>query len=323
MNHVTLAVGSLLLGTVALPGICGAATAYPERPIRLIIPFVPGGPSDILSRLLGAKLAEQFGQQVVPDNRGSAGGVLGFELGAKAPADGYTMTMAAYSGLTINPHVYKKLPYDPQKDFQPITQLTSGGNVLVVNPSVAATTVKELVALAKASPGKINYATTGTGNVLGTAQLELMAGIKMTSIPYKGTGQAILSLLSNEVQMFIMNPLVAIPNVKAGKLRALAVTSLTRNPVLPDLPTVDEAGVPGFENVTWHSFVFPAGIPKPILTRMHKELVTALNRPEVKEVIIGQGLTPVGSTTEELMALIKKESAKYKKLVKDINFQPI
>jgi tripartite-type tricarboxylate transporter receptor subunit TctC len=322
MNHVTLAVGSLLLA-VAISGARTVDAAYPDRPIRLIIPFVPGGPSDILSRLLGAKLSEQVGQQVVPDNRGSAGGVLGFELGAKALPDGYTMTMAAYSGLTINPHVYKKLPYDPQKDFQPITQLTTGGNVLVVNPAVAATSVKEFIALAKASPGKLNYATTGTGNVLGTAQLELMAGIKMTAIPYKGTGQAILSLMSNEVQMFIMNPLVAIPNVKAGKLRGLGVTSLTRNPVLPDLPTVSEAGVPGFENVTWHSFVFPAGIPKPILTRMHKELVTALNRPDVKDVITGQGLTPVGSSTEELVALIKKESAKYKKLVKDINFEPI
>lgn len=322
MNHVTLAVGSLLLA-VAISGARTVDAAYPDRPIRLIIPFVPGGPSDILSRLLGAKLAEQFGQQVVPDNRGSAGGVLGFEIGAKSIPDGYTMTMAAYSGLTINQYVYKKLPYDPHRDFQPITQLTSGGNVLVVNPSVAASTVKEFIALAKASPGKINYASTGTGNLLGTEQLKLMAGIDITNIPYKGTGQAILALLSNEVQVFIMNPLVAVPNVKSGKLRGLGVTSLTRNPVLPDMPTVSESGVPGFENVTWHSFVFPAGTPKPIVTRMHKELVTALNRPDVKDIIIGQGLTPVGGTTEELVALIKKESAKYKKLVKDINFQPI
>jgi len=322
MNHVTLAVGSLLLA-VAISGARTVDASYPDRPIRLIIPFVPGGPSDILSRLLGAKLAEQFGQQVVPDNRGSAGGVLGFEIGAKSIPDGYTMTMAAYSGLTINPYVYKKLPYDPHRDFQPITQLTSGGNVLVVNPSVAASTVKEFIALAKTSPGKINYASTGTGNLLGTEQLKLMAGIDITNIPYKGTGQAILALLSNEVQVFIMNPLVAVPNVKSGKLRGLGVTSLTRNPVLPDMPTVSESGVPGFENVTWHSFVFPAGTPKPIVTRMHKELVTALNRPDVKDIIIGQGLTPVGGTTEELVALIKKESAKYKKLVKDINFQPI
>jgi tripartite-type tricarboxylate transporter receptor subunit TctC len=224
---------------------------------------VPGGPSDILSRLVSAKMSDSMGQQVIVDNRGAVGGVIGFEIGAKAPPDGYTLTLAANSGLTINQHVYKKLPYDPERDFQPITQLTSGGGVMVVHPSVAAKSLKEFIALAKAKPGAINHATTGTGNLLGIELFKYMAGINMVNVPYKGTGQAVIALVSGEVQFFIMNPMVAIPNLKAGKLRALAVTSMTRSTALPDLPTVDESAVKGYKNITWHSVVMPAGAPAP------------------------------------------------------------
>ena len=321
MNHAARAVAGLLL-TCFAPGLYSAESNYPNRPVRFIAPFVPGGPSDILSRLVGAKLSESMGQQFVVDNRGSAGGIVGFELGAKAPPDGYTIMIAAYSGLTINPYVYKKLPYDAQRDFQPITQLTTGGNVFVVHPSVQAKSVKEFIALAKAKPGLINYATTGTGNVLGTALFKSMAGIDMVAIPYKGTGQAVIDLVAGQVQFLIMNPLVAIPNIKGGKLRGLAVTSKTRNPVMPDLPTVDEAGVPGFENVTWHSIVVPAGTSRTIVTRLNTELVKILKLPDVKDRLESQGLQPVGSTPEQLAALIKSESQKYAKLVKDIGYQP-
>ncbi len=322
MNHVTLAVVGLLLSFTLSCVQAAAPEAYPNRPIRFIVPFAPGGPSDILSRMVGQKLSEGLGETVVIDNRGSVGGVLGFELGAKAPPDGYTVLLAAFSGLTINQHVYKKLPYDPERDFQPITQLTIGGNIVVVHPSVAAKSIKEFIALAKSKPGQFNYATTGTGNLLGIAHFKLLAGIDMVGIPYKGTGQAVIDLVGGQVQFFFMNPLPAIPHLNSGKLRGLAVTSTTRSSALPDMPTVVEAGVPGFENVTWHSIVVPAGTPKPIVKRLHGELVKVLQHPDVKGRIEGQGLATVGSTPEQVSALIKAESKKYAKLVKDIGYQP-
>ena len=321
MIHATIAVAGLLL-TLTVSGVEAAEAKYPSRPVRFIAPFVPGGPSDILSRLMSAKLTESMGQQFIVDNRGSAGGVLGFEIGAKAPPDGYTLTLAANSGLTINPHVYKQLPYDPQRDFQPITQLTVGGNVVVVHPSVPAKSIKEFIALAKAKPGQLNHATTGTGNLLGIANFKSMAGIDMIAIAYKGTGQAVTALMSGEVQFFFMNPLVAIPHVKSGKLRGLAVTSTTRNIALPDTPTVDESGLPGFENITWHSVLVPAKTPKPIVKRLNTEMVKIVNLPDVKERFLSQGLTPVGSTPQEMSALIKKESLEYARLVKQIGYEP-
>ena len=321
MKHATFVVAGLLL-TFAVSGVDAAEANYPNRPIRFVVPFAPGGPSDILSRLVGQKLGESLGQTLVIDNRGSVGGVLGAELGAKSAPDGYTLLMSANSLLTINPHVYKKLPYDPQRDLQPITQLTVGGNVVVVNPSVAANSIKEFIALAKSKPGQINYATTGTGNLLGIANFKVMANIDMVAIPYKGTGQAVIDLVAGHVQFFFMNPLVAIPHVKSGKLRALAVTSPTRNPALPDTPTVAESGVPGFKNITWHSVLVPAGTPKPIVKRLNTELVKIVNLPDVKERFQSQGLTPVGSTPEQMSALIKEELMEYAKLVKAIGFQP-
>ena len=321
MNHATIAVAGLYL-IFTVSGVEAAEASYPNRPIRFVVPFAPGGPSDVLSRLVGLKLGERLGQTLVIDNRGSVGGLLGAELGAKAPPDGYTLLLAANSLITINPHVYKKLPYDPQRDLQPITQLSSGGNVVVVHPSVAAKTLKEFIALAKAKPGQINYATTGTGNLLGIANFKLMADIDIVAIPYKGTGQAVIDLVAGHVQFFFMNPLVAIPHVKSGKLRALAVTSITRSPALPDTPTVDESGVPGFKNITWHSVLVPAGTPKPIVKRLHAELVKIVNLPDVKARFLGQGLTPVGSTPEQMSALIKEESMEYGKLVKQIGLEP-
>ena len=329
MTRAAIAVAALFL-TFSAPAVEAAGgaqstssgRAYPSKAIRLIIPFVPGGPSDFLSRLVGGKVSENLGEQIVPDNRGSAGGILGFEMAAHSTPDGYTLLMAAYSGFTINPYVYKKLPYDPFKDLQPITQLTLGGNIIIINPSVKATTLKEFVALAKSMPGKMNFATTGAGPLLATELFKKVAGIDLVNIPYKGTGQAQIALLSNEVQFFVENPLVAVPSIKAGKVRALAATSLTRNPVLPDLPTVAESGYPGYENVTWHSFAFPAGVPRAILKKMHDEIVRALNTPSVRDTILAQGLEPVGNTPQELSARIKKEAAEYAKLVKEIGYQP-
>jgi len=298
-----------------------AAAAYPNRPIRFIVPFVAGGPSDVLSRLLGQKLTESWGQTVVIDNRGSAGGIVGFELGAKAAPDGYTLLLANGAGVTINPSVYLKLPYDPLHDFQPITQITSGAYFMVITPSLSARTVKEFIALAKAKPGSLNFAATGTNNLLAAEQFNHMAGIKTVAVNYKGTGQAVSAVMSGEVQSFIISPLIAIPQVQAGKLRAIGVTGLKRSPALPDVPAIAET-LPGYENITWHSVLVPAKTPKPIVAKLSKELMRIIRQPDVHERFSSVGLDAVGSTPEELAALIKKEVVMYAKLVKQIGLQP-
>jgi tripartite-type tricarboxylate transporter receptor subunit TctC len=327
MNHArVLALGLLLI--IAAPaaqsatGKAAAQDKYPNRPVRFVVPFAPGGPSDILSRFVGQKLGESLGETVVIDNRGSVGGIVGAEIAARSAPDGYTLLLSANSLMTINPHVYKKLPYDPVRDFEPLTQLTEGGNVVVVHPSVQAKTMGEFIALAKAQPKKFNYATTGTGNLLGIAHFRDMTGIDMVPIAYKGTGQAVVSLISGEVQFFFMNPLVAIPHTKSGKLRALAITSLTRNPALPDLPTVSESGVSGFKNVTWHSIWVPVGTPKPIASRLSTELIKIVKLPEVQTRFKDQGLTPVGSIPAEVRKHAAEESSEVAKLVKKIGYEP-
>ena len=298
-----------------------AAGDYPNKSIRFIAPFVPGGPSDTLSRLLAQKLTEAWNQQVIVDNRGSAGGIIGFELGAKAAPDGYTLLLANGAGLTINPHVYIKLPYDPAKDFQPITQITSGAYFMVVPISLPAKSVKEYIALAKAKPGAMNFAATGTNNLLAAEQFNHMAGIKLTAVNYKGTGQAVTAVISGEVQSFIMSPLVAVQQVKSGKLRAIGITGLKRSPALPDVAPIADT-LPGFENITWHSVVVPAKTPKPIVAKLSKELMRIIKTPEVTDRLGQQGLDAVGSTPEALSALIKQETVMYGKLVKQIGLKP-
>jgi len=322
MKHAArLFVVSVLSCAASSVAAADAAAGYPSSPIRFIAPFVAGGPSDTLSRLLGQKLTESWGQTVVIDNRGSAGGIVGFELGAKAPPDGYTLLLANGAGVTINPSVYLKLPYDPVRDFQPITQITSGAYFMVITPSLPAKTVKEFIALAKAKPGGLNFAATGTNNLLAAEQFNYMAGIKTVAVNYKGTGQAIGAVMSGEVQMFVISPLIAVPQVQAGKLRAIGVTGLKRSPALPDVPTIAET-LPGYENITWHSVMVPAKTPKPIVAKLSKELMRIIKQPDVQERFSAVGLDAVGSTPEELAALIKKEVVMYAKLVKQIGLKP-
>ena len=316
-------VGVKLVGTLLS---CGAVTAYaaeapyPTRPVRVIVPFAPGGPSDILGRLMAQKLSDAMGQTFVVDNRGSAGGVVGFEIAAKAVPDGYTILIGGGSALTQNPSLYAKLPYDP-RDFQPISQLTAGPNLLVVHPSVPSKSVQDLIALAKAKPGQINFASAGTGNRLASELFKSMAGIEIVNVPYKGTGQAINELVGGQVQMMMMNMIAAMPQVKSGKLRGLAVTTLKRSPALPETPTVAESGLPGFEVTSWHCAMAPVKTPKPIVSRLSAELAKIVHLPDVKERLQTQGLEPVGSTPEALSAYIREETVKYAKLIKQIGLK--
>ena len=312
-----------LVSSLAIPAVQAAEakdSAYPARPVRVIVPFAPGGPSDILGRLMSQKLTETLGQNFVVDNRGSAGGVVGFEIAARAIPDGYTILIGGGSALTQNPHLYDKLPYSPN-DFQPVTQITAGPNLLVVHPSVPAKSAQELIALAKAKPGQINFASAGTGNRLASELFKSTAGIDIVNVPYKGTGQAINDLVAGHVQMMMMNMIAAMPQVKSGKLRGLAVTTLKRSPVLPDTPTVAESGLPGFEVNSWHLAIVPVKTPKPIVGRLNGALVKILHLADVKERLQTQGLEPVGSTPEQLSAYMKQESAKYAKLIKQIGLK--
>ena len=321
MNHAMRLLAVLVLN--ALIGVTHAATAnYPTKPVRLIVPFAPGGPSDIIGRLVGQKLAEALGQSVVADNRGAAGGIVGFELAARAAPDGYTLLLASAGGLTMNPSLYLKLPYDSQRDYVPITQLTAGPNLLCVHPSVAAKSVQELIALAKARPGQINFASAGTGNRLASELFRIAAGINIVNVPYKGTGQAIGDLIGGQVQMMMINPVAAIPQVKAGKLRGLGVTTAKRASIMPDTPTIAEAGLPGFELISWHAIVAPAHTPVNITRRLHADLVKVLALPDVKDRFASQGLDTVGSSQDEFRARIRDDTLKYAKLIKEVGIKP-
>ena len=323
MNRIARLAGCLLLCSPIYAAALAADSAsnYPNRPIRIIDAFVPGGPSDVLSRLLSQKLTESWGQPVVIENRPSIGAIVGFEVASKAQPDGYTLLLAPQAPLTINPSVYVKLPYDPVRDFQPVSQISSGAYLMVVNPTVAAKSVPEFIALAKAKPGTLNYASTAANNLLAMEMFNHMAGVKTVNIAYKGTGQALTALLSNEVQVFVISPLVGLPQVNAGKMRAIGVTGLKRSPTLPDVPAVAET-LPGFESIVWHGVVVPSKTPRPIVDKLSREIIRIVRLPDVKERLNSQGLDAVGSTPEELSAIIRSEIATFAKLVKQIGFKP-
>jgi tripartite-type tricarboxylate transporter receptor subunit TctC len=311
----------LLLSAISASTRAAEADSYPNRPIRIIDVFVPGGPSDIISRLLAQKLTENLGQPVIVENRGSAGGIVGFEVGSKAPADGYTLVFAPQAPVTINPSVYKKLPYDPLRDFDAVTQISSGAYMMVVHPSIPAKTVPEFIALAKRRPGEINFASSGANNLLAMEMFNHMAGVKTVNIPYKGTGQAVQALLSGEVQVFVISPIVGMQLVKSGKMRLLGMTGLQRSPLLPEAPTVAET-LAGFESVVWHGVVVPAKTPPAIINKLSQEIVRITKLPDFRERLNSQGLDVIGSTPEEFATLIRNEIGVFQKLVKQIGYQP-
>ena len=276
-----------LLGTalLALPAIANAQTpAYPTKPIRLVVPFPAGGATDILAREVAKHLTETWGQSVVVDNRPGAGGNIGSELVAKSPPDGYTLEMGTVGTHAINASLYSKMPYDHVKDFVPVILVAGVPNVLVVNPSVPVNSVQEFIAYAKANPGKLNFASSGSGTSihLSGELFKVMAGVQMTHVPYKGSAPALQDLLGGQVQLMFDNLPPSLPQIKAGKLRALAVTSATRAPALPDVPTVAEAGLPGFEASSWFGVLAPAGTPPAIVAKLHGALMTVMKDPGVR-----------------------------------------
>jgi tripartite-type tricarboxylate transporter receptor subunit TctC len=313
----------LLVASACCAGAAQAQQNYPVRPIRLIVPSSPGGGTDITARIIAPKLGEYLGQQVVVENRPGAGTMIGGEVVARAAPDGYTLLMGI-STLAINPAMYKKVPYDALKDFAPISQVVALPNILVTHPSLPVKSVKELIAFAKPRPGQINFASAGVGtNPHLSMELFLsMAGLKMIHVPYKGSGQGVIDLLAGHVPVMTPSILTAIPYLKTKRLRALGVTSAKRAGGTPEIPTIAEAGLPGYEAVQWFGVLAPAGTPRAIVTRLNADVVRTVQAADIKQRLVNDGADPVGSAPEAFAAFIRSETTKWAKVVKDIGIQP-
>ena len=296
-----------------------AAQQYPSKTVRFVVPFVAGGPTDIQGRMLGEKLGQRLGQQFIIDNRGGANGNIGLELTAKAPPDGYTIVIATVGTWAVNPSLYKNMQFDPVKDFAPIMQVSSSPGVLVVHPSVPVKNVKELIALAKAKPGKLDYGSSGVGGFghISGALFCLMTKTEMVHIPYKSSAPSLTDLIAGQIQVLFNNAISTVPFIKSGQTRALAVTSLKRMNALPDLPSLDETGIKGYDNSSWSAVAAPAGTPKEIITKLNTELNQILKLPDVQERNASFGADPVGGTPEQYGEYLKSEIAKFARVVKE------
>lgn len=320
MHTVARLFAGALLGALAV--MPAAAAGFPDRPLRLIVPFSPNGPNDQLARMVGQKLTEAWGQQVVIDNRPGAGTIIGTELAVRAPADGHTLLMVS-SSTAVNPTLKKKLPYDTQKELVPLVQLASSPNVLVVNPAVPANSVAGLLALAKAKPEAITYASGGTGAAthLAGELLASMGGVKMTHVPYKGAGPATIDLLGGRVSCMFGTILPTLPHIKSGKLRAIGISSLKRSSALPDVPAIAET-LPGFEATSFYGIAVPAGTPKAVIAKLNAEIVRIVTAPDMREKLHEQGAEAVGDTPAEFAAFFRKQMAKWAKVIKDAGIEP-
>jgi tripartite-type tricarboxylate transporter receptor subunit TctC len=316
MSKLAVALVSAFIATAAHAQSKGAGD-YPNKPVRLVVPFTPGGPTDIQGRMLADKLTQKLGQQVIVDNRGGANGNIGMEIVARAPADGYNLVIATVGTWAVNPHLYN-LPFDVVKDFAPITQVSTSPGVLVVHPSVEAKNVKELIALAKAKPGALNYGSSGIGGFghISGEMFNYMTGTKMTHVPYKSSAPSLTDLITGQIQVLFNNMISTTPHVQAGRVRALATTGAKRSPALPDLPTIAESGIPGYENSSWSAVAARAGTPKPIVDRLYRDLVDILQSPDIKQKHAEVGAEIVASKPEQFHAYLRSEVAKFGKLVK-------
>ena len=315
MKSLRMLVAAAICGGMALSA---AAQNYPTKPIRLIAPFPPGGSTDLLARVIAQKLTEAFGQQVLVENRGGAGGTIGVEAAARAAPDGYTIVMGHVGTFGANPTLYPKLPYDAIKDFAPITQLAIVPNGMVVHPTLPVRTVKDFLAIARAKPGQLLYGSGGSGSAahLAMVYFELMAKIKLTHVPYKGTGPAIYDLIAGQTSTMITGMAALMPHIKSQKLRIIGVASAKRLQVLPDVPTINESGVPNYVADQWYGILAPAATPRDIVMKLNAEMVKALRMADVKERLNGDGVLPVGNTPDEFGALIKAEIARWAPVVK-------
>jgi len=314
----TLLAGALL---TILPTAVLAQGTYPTKPVRLIVAFPPGGSTDIIARLVGQKLSERVGQQVVVDNRGGAGGTIGTDIAAKSTADGYTLTMGTTSTHVIAPAIFPTVKYDPIKDFEPITLVASTPYLLVLHPGVKAKSLKDFIALVKSQPGKLNYASAGSGTTTQIAMemLKLAAGIDIVHVPYNGNGPAGTATMGGQVQALFGSMPAVLPHAKAGRLNAIAVGTAKRSSALPTVPTVAESGYPGFEVSLWLGFFAPKGTPAPVLKKLYGELVAIAKSPEMKEPFERNGADPMTTTPAELTKLMSGELDKYKKVIKAAN----
>jgi tripartite-type tricarboxylate transporter receptor subunit TctC len=314
---------ALATAALLLPALPALAQAWPAKPVRWIAPYPPGGSSDLVARAIGTRLAEQLGQPVLIDNRPGVGGSLGTEVAARSAADGYTLLLANIAPLAINPHIYPKLGYDVMRDFEAVTLLATGPTLLVVGPSLPVKNVQELIALAKSKPGAIKYGTGGSGTPahLTTELLRLMTGIELLHVPYKGTGQSVTDLLGGQIDFVFASPPVAAAHVKSGKLRALAASSAKRTPLAPDVPTVAESGVPGFDMVTWWGAVVPAKTPAPIIDRLNATLRKSLEYADTLERFAALGIDVQSSTPAAFRAFMAAELARYAKLSKQVGLK--
>ena len=316
LTRVAIA-GVLALGTGA--GI--AQTAFPSKPIRIISPYPPGGTTDLMARLVGPKLTESWGQQIIVENRAGGNTVIGSEAMVKSPPDGYTL-LSILSSHVIVPNLVPT-PYDPVKDFAAVATIARTEPVLVVHPSVPANNMRELIALAKSSPGKLNYGSGGSGTVthLSGEFFNILTGVKIQHIPYKGSAQALTDLVGGQVQMYYSPPIVAIPHIKDGRLKAIAVTGEKRLSALPQVPTFTESGLQGFDVGTWYGFLAPAATPRPIVDKLNSEIAKTLAMPDVKEKLSSQGMEAFVSTPDQFAALIKADQAKFAKIIKTANIK--
>jgi tripartite-type tricarboxylate transporter receptor subunit TctC len=296
-----------------------AQAAWPTKPVRMVVPFPAGGTTDILARVIGQALTKDLGQSVIVDNRAGAGGNIGAQFAAKSPADGYTLFMGTVGTHAINQSLYKKLPFDPIKDFAPLTRVAMVPNLLVANPAKPYKNVKELIAYAKANPGKVNFGSSGSGSSihLSGELFKAMAKVDMVHVPYKGSAPAVTDLLGGQIDVMFDNMPSAIQHVRNGRLRPLAVTTARRSPELPDVPTVAEAGVPGYEATSWFGMFAPAGTPAPVVARLNAALAKVLADPEVKKKLAEQGAEPYSEKPEQFAEFIRQETAKWSKVVKD------
>jgi tripartite-type tricarboxylate transporter receptor subunit TctC len=315
---------ALLLGVIAAaPCAYAQPVSYPTKPVRIVVPYAAGGPYDEIARIVGQRLTEIWGQAVIADPRGGAGGSLGTDLVVKAAPDGYTLLIANAGPITINPSLQKKLPYDPQKDLAPISLMLSSMMVLVVRPSLPAKSVKDLVALARSKPGQLNYASAGIGNLqhLGMEFLQSLATIKMNHVPYKGAAPAFVDLIAGHVELMFANITGAVGHVRSGRVRAIAVSSAKRAAVLPDVPSVAET-YPQFDVTAWTGFFAPAGTPRDILQKIGADLTRVLQRPDVRERFASQGAEVVAGTPGQLAELIRRETVLYARVIKEAGVTP-